>query len=171
MFNLYNFVLRSEGGEDPENGTDKKDADNNVNGNNNNNNRSRMSRIRSMIFLSVAYAANTGGTGSLTGTGNMSTLSFMISIFHQYFSGSNLVFKGFLSEYKGNPINFASWMQYATLPMLINLFICWGWLQLWYIGLPKSLKGCGILEKLKTICSSRSRSNNAEGASNAEDNR
>ncbi len=69
MFNLYNFVCRSEGREDPENGTDKKDADTNVNGNNNN--RSRMSRIRSMIFLSVAYAANTGGTGSLTGTGNI----------------------------------------------------------------------------------------------------
>jgi hypothetical protein len=48
-------------------------------------------RIHHMIFLSVAYAANCGGTGTLTGT------------------GSNLVLRGTLAELPDNPINFASW--------------------------------------------------------------
>lgn len=51
----------------------------------------RTKKIRHMVFLSVAYAANCGGTGTLTGT------------------GSNLIMKGTLSEINDNPINFASW--------------------------------------------------------------
>ena len=51
----------------------------------------RAKRTRHMMFLSVAYAANCGGTGTLTGT------------------GSNLVLKGALSEINNNPINFATW--------------------------------------------------------------
>ena len=31
----------------------------------------RKTPIRHMIFLSIAYAANTGGTGTLTGTGKL----------------------------------------------------------------------------------------------------
>ena len=55
-----------------------------------------------------------------------------------YFSGSNLILKGALDDYgSGNPINFASWMQYATIPMIINFFLCWLWLQMFYLGLPK----------------------------------
>ena len=48
-------------------------------------------KIHHMIFLSVAYAANCGGTGTLTGT------------------GSNLILRGTLAELPDNPINFASW--------------------------------------------------------------
>ena len=51
----------------------------------------RAKRTRHMMFLAVAYAANCGGTGTLTGT------------------GSNLVLKGALSEINNNPINFATW--------------------------------------------------------------
>ena len=55
-----------------------------------------------------------------------------------YFSGSNLILKGALDDYgSGNPINFASWMQYATIPMIINFFLCWLWLQMFYLGFPK----------------------------------
>eukprot|EP00093_Oithona_nana_P012600 12600.XXX_550263_555416_1 [CDS] Oithona nana genome sequencing. len=79
--------------------------------------------LRHMIFLSIAYAANTGGTGTLTGT------------------GSNLILKGALDEYgSDNPVNFASWMQYAAVPMIINFLFCWIWLQFWYLGWPKTCK-------------------------------
>ncbi len=72
--------------------------------------------MRHMIFLSVAYAANTGGTGTLTGT------------------GSNLAFKGQLSVMHPDiPVNFANWMMYAVPGMLLNVFICWVWLQVWFI--------------------------------------
>ena len=57
-----------------------------------------------MMFLSVAYAANNGGTGSLTGT------------------GSNLVLKGMVQEISPeNPINFLSWMLYNIPAMAVNL--------------------------------------------------
>jgi sodium-dependent dicarboxylate transporter 2/3/5 len=65
-------------------------------------------------------------------------------------AGSNLILKGALDEYgEGNPINFASWMQYATIPMLINLVICWLWLQLWYLGLPDIPQ---VLRRKKICC-------------------
>ena len=68
--------------------------------------------MRHMIFLSVAYAANTGGTGTLTGT------------------GSNLVLKGVVAEMsRSSPINFANWMLYACPMVILNLLICWLWLQ------------------------------------------
>ena len=51
------------------------------------------------------------------------------------FPGSNLILKASLDDYgPGNPINFASWMQYAVIPMLINFILCWLWLQVWYLG-------------------------------------
>lgn len=62
--------------------------------------------------MTVIYLSTLGGTGTLTGT------------------GSNLILKGTLSELSTeSPINFASWMAYAVIPMLLNLFFCWIWLQ------------------------------------------
>ena len=77
--------------------------------------------MRHMIFLSVAYAANTGGTGTLTGT------------------GSNLALKGQLQLMDPDiPVNFANWMLYAVPGMLVCVFICWVWLQLWFLDFGKS---------------------------------
>ena len=66
--------------------------------------RGRPSQTRLMMFLAVAYGANTGGTGTITGT------------------GTNLVFKGIVTDISpDNPINFASWMVYNVPAMIINL--------------------------------------------------
>merc|ERR1719308_168150 len=78
--------------------------------------------IRVMLFLAVAYAANNGGVGTLTGT------------------GPNLVFKGMIGTLFGSdtPVNFASWMLFAMPTVIINLLLCWLWLQVYFIGLPCS---------------------------------
>jgi len=82
------------------------------------------SRTRVMMFLSVAYAANCGGTGSMTGT------------------GANLVLRNAISDVsKDSPLNFASWMFYASPGMLINLVLSWCWLQFWFLGWPGGSSG------------------------------
>ena len=69
---------------------------------------------------------------------------FQLIVYSECYSpwlGSNLILKGALDEYGSeNPINFASWMQYAAVPMIINFLFCWIWLQFWYLGLPKTCK-------------------------------
>ena len=94
-------------------------------------------RVREMLFLSVAYAASCGGTGTLTGT------------------GPNLVLKGMVGSLFGGatPLNFASWMGFAVPTMLINLFLCWSWLQVYFIGLPwkKSLVNVGSKSAIKKL--------------------
>ena len=94
-------------------------------------------RVREMLFLSVAYAASCGGTGTLTGT------------------GPNLVLKGMVGSLFGGatPLNFASWMGFAVPTMLINLFLCWAWLQVYFIGLPwkKSLVNVGSKSAIKKL--------------------
>ena len=108
--------------------------------------------IRVMLFLAVAYAASCGGVGTLTGT------------------GPNLVFKGMIATTfgSGTPINFASvmldvsrrsrsnyfqWMAFALPTVLTNLFLCWLWLQVYFIGFPwqKSAVNVGSSKAIKTM--------------------
>ncbi|XP_012270744.1 protein I'm not dead yet [Orussus abietinus] len=72
-----------------------------------------------VYFLSASYASSIGGIGTVVG------------------SGTNLTLKGIYERrFPQSPgINFASWMLYATLPMLAASFLTWLWLQIMYMGL------------------------------------
>ncbi|GFT97985.1 hypothetical protein NPIL_21361 [Nephila pilipes] len=72
--------------------------------------------LRDSLLLSIAYAANCGGTGTVIG------------------SGPNLVLKGLVEELypDSTELTFASWLIYNAPVMLICVFICWIGLQLFY---------------------------------------
>ncbi|GIY20915.1 hypothetical protein CDAR_582211 [Caerostris darwini] len=72
--------------------------------------------LRDSLLLSIAYAANCGGTGTVIG------------------SGPNLVFKGLVEELypDSNELTFASWLIYNSPVMVICVFLCWIGLQLFY---------------------------------------
>ncbi|KAK3863944.1 hypothetical protein Pcinc_030326 [Petrolisthes cinctipes] len=75
--------------------------------------------LRDMCYLATAYAANLGGTGSITGT------------------GPNLVVKGVLASTYSEPtgLNFLTWMLFNVPGMIICVFIAWIWLQIRFLGL------------------------------------
>ncbi|XP_046861712.1 solute carrier family 13 member 5-like isoform X2 [Xenia sp. Carnegie-2017] len=75
-------------------------------------------RICKGIFLSIAYAANIGGTGTLTGT------------------APNLILSGQSEELfpDSNGIGFADWFIYSFPQMIILLFMAWIWIQYFYLN-------------------------------------
>ena len=72
-----------------------------------------------MMMLSIAYSANVGGTGTIIGT------------------SPNLVLMEFLSPFENQPVNFLTWMAFCVPQAIINVLLCWVYLQLVYIGLPR----------------------------------
>ncbi|XP_076045465.1 Na(+)/citrate cotransporter-like isoform X2 [Oratosquilla oratoria] len=80
-------------------------------------------RLRDMCFLGTAYAANLGGTGTLTGT------------------GPNIVLKGILQSYtEPTGLNYSTWMAFNIPGMLLCVTLAWMWLQFLYIGFGKTGK-------------------------------
>jgi len=71
------------------------------------------------MSLSIAYAANSGGIGTLTGT------------------GPNLVFKGLVDDLSDGDsiVSFSTWMAFAVPVSILVLTLCWLWLQIWFLGL------------------------------------
>lgn len=75
-------------------------------------------KLRALFALSVCYAANVGGTGTLIGT------------------SPNLVFMEFIQEFPGQPVNFGTWIAFALPQVFLCLILIWLWLQIRYLGLP-----------------------------------
>ena len=73
---------------------------------------------RTMMMLAIAFSANIGGTATLIGT------------------PPNLIMYEYINKYSGHPITFGSWMVLGIPLMLVNLLICWVWLQLYFLGMP-----------------------------------
>lgn len=83
-------------------------------------------RLKKAISLAVAYAANIGGIGSLTGTGpNLVFFAAANQLFRQY---------GLRS-----PVNFSSWLVFGLPLSLLAVLIMWGWLIFFYLR----CRGCG----------------------------
>ncbi|RXG55760.1 Solute carrier family 13 member 3 [Armadillidium vulgare] len=74
--------------------------------------------LKTMYFLGVAYSANVGGTGSLTGT------------------GPNLVVKGVLDNSFEHPtgLNFGTWLAFNVPGVILCTLCCCIWLQFFFIG-------------------------------------
>ena len=51
------------------------------------------------------------------------------------------------------PLNFASWMAFSLPTVLLNLFLCWAWLQVYFIGVPwrRSLVTLGSQAAIKKL--------------------
>ncbi|XP_048582686.1 solute carrier family 13 member 5 isoform X2 [Nematostella vectensis] len=75
-------------------------------------------RMSKALVLCVAYAANIGGTATLTGT------------------GSNLVFNGQAqSIFPDSPaVGFGQWFSYAFPQMILLELVAWAWLQVYFLG-------------------------------------
>ena len=73
---------------------------------------------RTMMMLAICFSANIGGTATLIGT------------------PPNLILYEYIDQYPGHPLTFASWLVLCLPLMMLNLLVCWLWLQLLYLPLP-----------------------------------
>ncbi|XP_075541981.1 Na(+)/citrate cotransporter-like isoform X1 [Dermacentor variabilis] len=102
---------------------------------------SRQKLLRTTMLLSVAYAANIGGTGSLIGT------------------GPNLVLKGLMDESfpESTELTFATWMLYNVPTMLLCVLIGWIYLRFHGRKAMKSTSPGASEEKIREEISRRYR--------------
>ncbi|GIY26525.1 hypothetical protein CDAR_66341 [Caerostris darwini] len=95
--------------------------------------------VRLVLLLSVCYAANIGGLGTLIGT------------------GPNLVFKGMLAELHpaSTEVTFTTWMMYNTPGMVLCVLIAWFYLWMLYVRGQKIRVNNESKEKIFAIISER----------------
>lgn len=85
----------------------------------------RHARFSKALCLCIAYAANIGGTASLTGTGPNLVLT---GIVHDMYKDEGLE----------SPITYTSWMAFGVPGAVICVLLAWVWLQIVFIGFRKS---------------------------------
>ncbi|XP_054707639.1 Na(+)/citrate cotransporter-like isoform X2 [Uloborus diversus] len=95
------------------------------------------STIKVTLLLSVCYAANIGGTGSLSG------------------ASANIVLKGLMEELypDSDDITFATWMMYNIPGMVLCVLI--GYVYLWLVYIRFSKHNFASESKIKDIISKR----------------
>lgn len=95
--------------------------------------------IRTTMLLSVAYAANIGGTGSLVGT------------------GPNMVLKGLMDDSfpESTELTFATWMLYNVPTMVICVLLAWVYLLVTARRALKSSSDASSQEKIREEISRR----------------
>lgn len=98
--------------------TDNTHVQSSDNKNNKNNKEINHEILSKALLLSIAYAANCGGTGSLIG------------------SGPNLVLKGYMEDIypASTELTFASWLFYNAPAMVICVILSWIVLQIMFLG-------------------------------------
>lgn len=91
-------------------------------------------RMSKALSLAIAYSANVGGIGSLTGTGPNLVMK----------GQSDIVFQKYGAE---SPITFASWMQFGLPLSAICLVILWIWLQIYFLRCKSCFSCCHKQDK------------------------
>ncbi|XP_021950123.2 solute carrier family 13 member 2 [Folsomia candida] len=93
----------------------------------------RIHNIKTMFLLATAYSSNIGGTGVITGSGtNVIVLDLVRKDADEELAS--------LECKKMLEISFLDWMLFNIPPMLINIILCWIYLQIHFLGIPQFLK-------------------------------
>ncbi|XP_071951571.1 Na(+)/citrate cotransporter-like isoform X2 [Antedon mediterranea] len=90
-----------------------------------------LTRMNKGLLICVPYAANIGGTATITGT------------------APNLVASNLASTDYGSVagVNFLTWMLFAIPSMIVCLFFAWIWLQYMFLGCSCKFWRCSCLHK------------------------
>lgn len=83
------------------------------------------------MFLCICYAANIGGTATLTGT------------------PPNLVLSGQVESLYGVEISFTDWLWFALPNALICVLVAWVWLQFYFLGYRTLFSCCYTYEAVE----------------------
>ncbi|XP_055937657.1 Na(+)/citrate cotransporter-like isoform X3 [Argiope bruennichi] len=91
--------------------------------------------LKRAMFLSVAYAANIGGTGTLTGT------------------GPNLVVKSVTEKLfpESNDLTFDKWMIFNVPVMLLCVIVAWGYLCLVHVRKASTVYTSAVKKSLQQV--------------------
>jgi len=96
--------------------------------------------IKCLFLIGTAFAANIGGTGLQTGSGtNLIAVDELDRKRTEVATNQISVINVEKCE-AALEISFASWLGFAALPMILNVFMVWFYLQIHFLGFPSYMK-------------------------------